>query len=75
MGPPLGLYRAAPTRFAGVVREMGRALRLKADLKYIVDLPEYAKQDFRKKRGEDGDDGDLVPHLVWDWDCSVFRCV
>ena len=31
----LGLYRAAPTRFAGHVKEMGRMLRLKADLKYI----------------------------------------
>ena len=52
----LGLYRAAATRFAGTVREMGRMLRLKADLKYIVDLPEYSAQDFRKKRGADGDD-------------------
>jgi len=33
-------------------------LRLKAELKYIVDLPEYAQQDFRKKRGEDADDED-----------------
>mmetsp|Transcript_23597 Transcript_23597/g.53678 ORF Transcript_23597/g.53678 Transcript_23597/m.53678 type:complete len:104 (+) Transcript_23597:728-1039(+) len=37
---------------------MGRMLRLKAELKYIVDLPEYAQQDFRKKRGEDADDED-----------------
>jgi hypothetical protein len=51
----LGLYRAAATRFAGVVREMGRMLRLKADLKYVVDLPEYAQQNFGKKRG-DGDE-------------------
>eukprot|EP00966_Prymnesium_polylepis_P025728 593135-Prymnesium_polylepis.1 len=54
----LGLYRAAATRFARVVREIGRMLRLKADLKYIVDLPEYAAQDFRKKRGDADDDGD-----------------
>lgn len=57
-GKKLGLYRAAPTRFAGHVREMGRMLRLKAELKYIVDLPEYGKQDFRKKRGADDADGD-----------------
>ena len=55
----LGLYRAAPTRFAGHVREMGRMLRLKAELKYIVDLPEYAKLDFRKKGNDaDGDADD-----------------
>ena len=54
----LGLYRAAATRFAGVVREMGRMLRLKADLKYVVDLPAYAQQNFRKKRGEGGGDDD-----------------
>ncbi|KAL1527711.1 hypothetical protein AB1Y20_009096 [Prymnesium parvum] len=37
-------------------------LRLKADLKYIVDLPEYSAQDYRKKKtpGEDdtNDDAD-----------------
>ena len=54
LGKKLGLYRAAPTRFAGFVREMGRMLRLKADLKYIVDLHEYAAQDFRKKKAADG---------------------
>eukprot|EP00966_Prymnesium_polylepis_P115918 2679387-Prymnesium_polylepis.1 len=59
-GKKLGLYRAAPTRFAGVVREMGRVLRLKADLKYIVDLPEYMQQDYGKKRGEDDGDDDVV---------------
>lgn len=52
-GKRLGLYRAATTRFAGKVREMGRILRLKADLKYIVDLPEYQAQDFRRKRNDD----------------------
>jgi hypothetical protein len=54
----LGLYRAAPTRFAGHVREMGRMLRLKAELKYIVDLPDYAKQDFKKKSGGEEPDDD-----------------
>ena len=54
----LGLYRAAPTRFAGHVKEMGRMLRLKADLKYAVDSPEYAKQDFKKKKGSEEADGD-----------------
>ena len=49
---------AAPTCIPGHVREMGRMLRLKAELKYIVDLPEYGKQDFRKKRGADDADGD-----------------
>eukprot|EP00966_Prymnesium_polylepis_P292618 6757838-Prymnesium_polylepis.2 len=59
-GKQLGLYRAAPTRFAGHVREMGRMLRLKAELKYIVDLQEYSKQDFRKKRAEEAEtDEDL----------------
>lgn len=60
-GKPLGLYRAAETRFAGHVKEMGRILRLKADLKYIVDLPEYSAQDYsqKKKSGErDAHDGD-----------------
>lgn len=54
-GKEIGLYRAAVTRFAGHVREMARMLRLKADLKYVVDLPEYAAQDFRKKRATAGD--------------------
>lgn len=57
-GKEIGLYRAADTRFAGKVKEMGRMLRLKADLKYVVDLPEYAALDFRKGRG-DSDDTDL----------------
>lgn len=56
----LGLYRAAPTRFAGHVREMGRMLRLKAELKYCVDLPEYARQDFKKKKADDADVDDDV---------------
>lgn len=58
-GKDLGLYRAAVTRFAGKVREMGRMYRLKADLKYIVDLPEYMAQDFSKRKsGEHEDDDD-----------------
>ena len=57
-GKKIGLYRAAPTRFAGHVREMGRLLRLKAELKYIVDLPQYGQQDFRKKRSADDGDAD-----------------
>lgn len=58
-GRKLGLYRAVETRFAGRVKEMGRMLRLKADLKYIVDTPEYAAQDFRTATtGEDDDDAD-----------------
>jgi hypothetical protein len=59
-GKKLGLYRAAPTRFAGHVREMGRMLRLKAELKYIVDLPQYRQMDFRKKRADDADADDDV---------------
>jgi hypothetical protein len=59
-GVKLGLYRAAPTRFAGHVKEMGRMLRLKAELKYIVDLPEYRQQDFGKKRADDADGDDDV---------------
>ena len=61
-GKRLGLYRAKPTRFAGRVKEMARMLRLKADLKYVVDSPDYARQDFKKKKksadeaGADGDD-------------------
>lgn len=57
-GKRLGLYRACVTRFAGHVKEMGRILRLKADLKYVVDTPEYAKQDFRKKRKDAADEAD-----------------
>lgn len=49
----IGLYRAAATRFAGKVKEMGRMLRLKADLKYIVDLPEYLAQDFKKRKAQE----------------------
>jgi hypothetical protein len=35
---------------------MGRMLRLRAQLKYIVDLPEYGKLDFRKSKDADPDD-------------------
>lgn len=56
-GKTMGLYRAADTRFAGKVKEMGRILRLKADLKYVVDLPAYSALDFKKGKG-DGEDGD-----------------
>ena len=54
----LGLYRAGPTRFAGCVREMGRMLRLKADLKFIIDSSEYAKYDFKKKKGDEAEAGE-----------------
>lgn len=51
-GKELGLYRAKQTRFAGKVRELGRALRLKADLQTVVVSKEYADRGFdRRLRG------------------------
>ena len=46
----IGLYRAKATRFAGKVREMGRVLRLKADLQEVVISAAYAQQKWPKKK-------------------------
>ena len=43
-GKKIGLYRAKQTRFAGKVQEMGRMLRLKADLQEVVGSAEYGQQ-------------------------------
>ena len=48
----LGLYRAKATRFAGKVRQMGRMLKLKADLQEIVVSAEYKKQKWTKTKKE-----------------------
>jgi predicted nucleic acid-binding Zn-ribbon protein len=49
-GKRIGLYRAKATRFAGKVREMGRVLRLKADLQEVVISADYSKQKWPKKK-------------------------
>lgn len=54
-----GLYRAAETRFAGHVKEMGRLLRCKQDLQEVVISADYAKQDWRKAANADADDDDI----------------
>ena len=46
------LDRLPRLRFAGKVREMGRMLRVKADLQQIVISAEYAKQKFKAKEGD-----------------------
>ena len=48
----IGLYRAKATRFAGKVREMGRMLRLKADLQEVVISAEYKAQKWPKTKKE-----------------------
>lgn len=55
-GKEIGLYRAKVTRFAGKVRELGRLLRLKADLQEVVVSAEYAAHKFEKD--DDAADGD-----------------
>eukprot|EP00966_Prymnesium_polylepis_P086716 2007111-Prymnesium_polylepis.1 len=55
----IGLYRAKATRFAGKVREMGRVLRLKADLQEVAISADYAKQKWpKKKAGEKAGEGE-----------------
>lgn len=43
---PVLLLQLQVTRFAGRAREMGRILRLKADLQQVVVSAEYAAQTF-----------------------------
>ena len=59
-GKKIGLYRAKATRFAGKVREMGRVLRLKADLQEVAISAAYAQQKWpkKKKNKDDADDED-----------------
>ena len=47
-GKNLGLYRPAATRFAGHARMMGRACRLKGDVREIVVSQWYEQQGFDK---------------------------
>lgn len=51
-GRKIGLYRAKQTRFAGKVREMGRVLRLKADLQQVAISADYANQKWKKTKKE-----------------------
>ena len=89
-GKDLGLYRAKVTRFAGKVRELGRLLRLKADLQEVVVSAEYAAQKWKQDKpaeadgdaddeDEDAAGEDLVKKIVLDeagfWKRSWRRCV
>lgn len=70
----LGLYRAKETRFAGKIRELGRALRLKADLQTVVVSKEYSDRGFdsslRGNRQRDGEDAEVLEDEVEDDDGS-----
>jgi len=61
-GREFGLYRAKVTRFAGKFREMGRALRVKADLQQVVVSSEYNAQKFstRGRKEDELEDGEQL---------------
>ena len=61
-GREFGLYRAKVTRFAGKFREMGRGLRVKADLQQVVVSSEYGAQKFstRGRKEEELEDGEQL---------------
>eukprot|EP00966_Prymnesium_polylepis_P125710 2906699-Prymnesium_polylepis.1 len=53
-GRKVGLYRAKATRFAGKVREMGRVLRLKADLQEVAISTAYGLRPAKVEEAEEG---------------------